>query len=186
MIKIKVFNTEIGLFQIENHRLIDELILVSLHHEPEVLKLERTWEQDFSSPTSSRYMSYNFLSFSGTDTLKEIIGLKVRDFFGLKDMNLWCQCWMNIHRKDQYLDWHTHEKCLISGHLTLQCEADSETVYFNEKFFRTQNNKGLLTIIGKPDVMHRTTLATGSNPRISIAFDVFESDVQKEESWVKL
>lgn len=186
----------IGIYYFEDPSKLDDLRDYILSKETQLLKLERTWKSDDNSPTSARYKSYNFLGdevlFPYTDEIptlfRSFLKRKVDQFY--QDLNWplkkrWLQCWVNIHHRGQNLKLHTHKDCKLSGHLTVTC-TNSRTHYVSDAYMEVVNEPGMLTLIGRELFPHGTSSVESDEPRISIAFDLYESDEKRFPHWVSL
>lgn len=186
----------LGFYRLPAPESLPDLAQYILTKETQILELDRTWSGDRASPTSARYKNYNFFGdskiFSPTDELLEtyrtFLRARINQFYeelGWEKKTRWLQSWVNIHHKGQFLHNHIHEDCRLSGHLTVACEG-TRTTYFHEGVFEVVNEPGILTLIGADRIPHRTSVVTTDKPRISIAFDVLESEEKKHPHWVKL
>lgn len=173
---------------LDDEQFIEELYDFCLEKEAEILQLPRTWEIDSTSPTSARYGSYNFLTFPSPivkrvfDSIKEAY-IELAENQKTPNESLWIQSWMNIHRKNEFLNIHRHLGFRAHGYLSVNTNGTS-TIYEidDEEDFEVKNRNGLLTLVGTDDIWHRVTPYTGDRVRISIAFDIIRSsDVSKSE-----
>lgn len=167
----------------------EQLQKIILASEEAILKLDPDWTPGHKSPTSARYRQYNFLNFPGSEDFKTFLRQSIDDFYRRMNWKIpksrYLQCWVNIHRNGEHLHAHAHQDCKMSGHMTVACQG-TRTTYFKETTFEIENEPGLLTLIGCDRVPHYTSPVIGDVPRISIAFDLYESDEKVREHWVKL
>lgn len=160
-----------------------------LDQEAAILELPRFWKEDYKSATSARYKYYNFLAFEGTDDFRAFLHKSVDDFYHRLNWPIttyrWLQCWVNVHRDGQFLAPHVHFDCKMSGHMTIACH-NSRTTYFNDHTFSLENEPGILTLLGAELVPHFTSPVPAGTTRISVAFDIYESNEKIKDHWVRL
>ena len=134
---------------------------------------------------SSRFKHFNVFAWEDPEIikLKKEVLEKYTDFldkFKLQRRKVWIQCWANVLRNNQAIDPHIHSITpfgYLVGHVCIQCE-DTSTVYINpvdqidnpEKF-DSPNAVGKFTIF-QSCIPHYTTVHTGKNERITLAFDL--------------
>ena len=140
---------------------------------------------------TARYQFFNFLKFksSALKGLQEHIIKNIRmcvNKFNKEGKNiptndLWIICWFNVLRKDEKIGQHKHrslldsEKSFLSGHLTIQAESTS-TYYLSvceNQGWCIENIPGEM-IIFPTYLPHYTDTTLSKNPRISVAFDVYD------------
>jgi hypothetical protein len=162
---------------------IRDLARFCLSVEPEILRRPVTWQTDSeSSPTSSRYGSYNFLMFP-SPLVKRVYDLLRATYLEFAHAqrrapeSLWVQSWVNIHRgPQQHLKVHRHLGFRAHGYLAVDT-AGSTTVYeIGDDDVVFENADGRMTLVGQDDVWHRVTPRDSEAPRISIAFDLLAND----------
>jgi len=87
--------------------------------------------------------------------------------------------WVNIYKKDTYLDWHKHGSDPVAhdgrwhGYVCVNAEP-SQTLYAddNKKLIKNIENRNGYITLSPAGLMHRVTPWTQINePRITIAFD---------------
>ncbi len=127
--------------------------------------------------TTSRFPYYNMLLLRDTAMINIFRAIQrwystAAERLGMERLPVWIQCWENVLRRDGHLHKHAHN-FFMHGHLTVATPG-SHTGYEFEtgEALEIRNEPGLLTLIGKPGVMHYTTPNPSDQPRISIAFDL--------------
>ena len=140
---------------------------------------------------TSRYQFYNFLRLKSPalEGLQKHIIKNIKmciNKFNEKGKqiptnDLWVICWFNVLRKNEKISKHQHrglwdaEKSFLSGHLTIQAESTS-THYLSlcERYaWSIENIPGQL-IIFPTYLPNYTDTTLSKNPRISVAFDVYD------------
>ena len=100
----------------------------------------------------------------------------------IKNIKYYTQCWLNVYRAGDYIDWHYHWEPEVKawhGFYCVDVEPNSETSYRipgkDDVHIRSQNN---LLVISKSDGdLHKSSeWDDTSRPRITIAFDIIPSD----------
>lgn len=116
---------------------------------------------------------FNKLFFFIRDTIREIGG----------DQDFYIQCWLNIYRKGDFIDWHSHWPEHLKtwhGFFCVDCEPSVTTYKIPKKTFIKKevivdvNSKNNLLVISKSDGdSHRTwAWEHADRDRITIAFDI--------------
>jgi hypothetical protein len=130
------------------------------------------------SPTW-HYRVYNtFCLTAGMDNFyklyKDLIAI-IKDYHQINEP-LWFQSWINYHMPTEVLDWHDHTESVFHGYISLRPQ-NTKTVFRN---FEVVNKVGLLYIgdVGKEHCVE--VLEPYTDPRITIAFDVFTEKNMKE------
>jgi hypothetical protein len=125
------------------------------------------------------YRVYNTFSLTaGMDNFymlyKDLIAI-IKDYHKI-DEPLWFQSWINYHMPNEVLHWHDHTESAFHGYLSLRPQK-TKTVFRN---FEIRNQVGLLYIgdTGKDHCVE--VLEPFTEPRITIAFDVFTEKRMKE------
>lgn len=129
---------------------------------------------------TGRYPYFNFLN---EQKIYNILVPKFKKIF--KKINLIypisIQCWANIFRYGEGIDWHKHSskefKNFISGNIFISGNSLPGTNYIisnNDKNFK--NVPGNLTLF-RSDIIHRVYPNTNKIPRISLAFDIYENKI---------
>ena len=128
------------------------------------------------------YNRYNIFSIGAGDlyfyTIYQLIVAAARDRVG-DDRPLWMQCWLNYHKEDEVLDWHDHaNEILLHGYLSI--EPRNTVTEFRE--FAIENKVGNL-YVGLSGLEHRVRVCEPyEGIRITIAFDIIESQSQKNSA----
>lgn len=72
--------------------------------------------------STSFFRYYSFVSLSAGSSLYYLlfkeIQKNIRKFYKKKGP-LWFQCWLNLHKQDQVLEWHNHEDCAFHGYVSI-------------------------------------------------------------------
>lgn len=185
-----------GFYRIEDKSMLPKYRDYILQKEQELMKLNLTWENEDNSPTSARYKNYNFLGdnklFMYDDEVPAHFRAELKkhldEFYqrlGWPKQKRWLQCWVNIHRKGHFLRMHTHDDCKMSGHMTITCN-NSRTTYVTSQFVEILNEPGIITFIGKDKFPHGTSMVEDDEPRISVAFDLYESEEKLRDHWISI
>lgn len=115
------------------------------------------------------YHGYNVFTLTATDSLmyalfKEL-QLMVRSVLG--DQPLWLQCWMNYHRPNEVLDWHSHE-WPYHGYISVEPKK-TNTVFADW----TIENKPAQVYFGEGQHSHKVeVLEDYEGYRTTLGFDV--------------
>jgi hypothetical protein len=135
---------------------------------------------------TSRWKSFNI--FAWTDPEIEKLKVKIHEKY-LEFLNAYnvprskiqIQCWANILREGEEIKAHIHQTgpwCYLGGHVTIQCENTS-TVYINPinqindpELYISYNKIGKITFF-QHNIPHYTTVHTGNEERITMAFDLY-------------
>ena len=89
---------------------------------------------------------------------------------------LWFQCWLNIHKKDEVLKWHTHYDSLYHGYISID-PKNTETVFEN---YIIKNKIGNV-YIGPSYRYHKVVNKKPyDDKRITIGFDVMDEKTIKK------
>lgn len=127
--------------------------------------------------SSAHYEQYNIFHFhtSNINKLFRLMQEKVRPV--LNDEQYMLQCWLNVFRKGQYVNWHGHwpeEHGVWHGYYCVNVEPSTTTYRFhNGDTVDVENNNGLL-VFGKSGLdEHRSSDWSDDNKeRVTIAFDI--------------
>ena len=139
-----------------------------------------------SNSTTSRFQSYNLLTWSHTEIkkLKSNIAKNIilyNDACGNETPDeIYITCWYNVLRFGQKIKPHHHSlkrDCYLSGHFNVQVN-DTSTVYMSPinqindpAEIDIKNNAGDMTLFPSY-IFHYTTPHYSFKPRITIAFDL--------------
>lgn len=127
---------------------------------------------------TSRFAHFNVLKWWGTKKLKEEIKKNYYAYFDKEIPILYIQCWANVMRTGQQIKPHKHrekndkKEFALSGNLTVFVDQESYTFYDS---LPVLNKNGRMTLFPS-DVVHWTSVYTGESNRVSIAFDIIDSD----------
>ena len=150
-----------------------------------------------STMTTRLFSNYNVLlyPFPGMHELYE----EIKSFFydthkyhnGDPSEKFYIQCWINVYRKGDFIDWHGHwsSECnSYHGFYCVQTGEESGTLY------RIPNVDGEVYIPSKPNRLvisksdndlHRSTeWLDEKNPRITIAFDIVPRQYVDPYQWL--
>lgn len=135
---------------------------------------------DYGSFTSANHMKYNLFNFHlhSVNDLYRAIQTKVRPH--LPDDRYMIQCWLNVFRKGQFIDWHGHwpEEFKVWHGFYCVNVGDSTTTYkFGDTETVVQDHNGLI-VFGKSagDVHRSSEWDQEDKHRITIAFDIIPID----------
>jgi hypothetical protein len=163
--------------QISDDAYLKKLYQFCLSKEKSILNKKLTWENESDNPTTSRYGSYNFLDYKNplVTKFKKVIKKACVEMFEnlrIPRENLWILCWVNIHRNGQFLGKHTHQGCLMHGHLTVRT-TNTFTVYGEKSNIICRNENGMVSVLGRERIPHYVTpYKENEGARVSIAFDI--------------
>ena len=89
---------------------------------------------------------------------------------------LWFQSWLNFHKKDEVLNWHSHADVLFHWYISI----DPKNTITEFEDYEIKNEIGLM-YIGPGYKKHRVkVLEDFKDERITIAFDVMSEEVYKK------
>ena len=125
--------------------------------------------------STSFFRYYSFVSLSAGSSLYYLlfkeIQKNIRNFYKKKGP-LWFQCWLNLHKQDQVLEWHNHQDCAFHGYVSID-PKNTETEFKN---FTVKNEAGKM-YLGPAYEYHKVNvLSPFEGQRITIAFDVVNVD----------
>jgi hypothetical protein len=172
-------------YRFNNDAFMAHLREVCLGVEEDILKLPvaDNWETEQSDQemkqfgTTSRFPYYNMLLLRDTALIHIFRAIQrcymsMAEHQGIDHAPVWVQCWENVLRRDGHLHKHAHD-IFMNGPLTVATPGSRTGYEFeNGEGVEVENEQGLLTLIGRPGVMHYTTPNPSDEPRISIAFDL--------------
>jgi hypothetical protein len=134
---------------------------------------------------TSRFENFNVFTWNHIliDYLKQEIFSRYLDFLesvGAPRRKVWIQCWANVMRDGQSIAPHlhgVHPYTYLGGNLVIACNSTS-TIFVNPinqinepVGYESVNEPGKLTLF-QNCIPHYTTKHTGSQERITIAFDL--------------
>ena len=134
----------------------------------------------FNQPSSTwfyRYYNATCLTFGSPLYFKMFIDLQklIRKILKTKKP-LWYQCWLNFHKQEEVLDWHTHIESILHGYISID-PKETETEF---KGYIIKNKIGNI-YFGKPENPHRVNvLKKFDGNRITVAFDVMSEKNVKD------
>lgn len=153
-----------------------------------------------SPSTTKSFMHYNLLLYPlpGFHNLYQEISSFFKDChklcFGETQEQFSSQCWLNVYKKGEYIDWHRHwpkESGGWHGFFCIDTEPDSYTTYRWQQGPQAGkelkiDSKDNLMVIGLSDGdEHRSSEWGHERPRITIAFDILPTKFIYEHSYVK-
>jgi hypothetical protein len=175
-----IVNDYLYSFQIDsinNEKLFNKCLVVEniiIHTTPPV---EKGW---YGNLASAKNQSYNLFTFPVTE-LHQLYGEMVKNITPLldKDTTYVLKSWMNVYRKGDRVNWHTHwpsEYKVWHGFYCVNVgENESATIYkipgIEDNISVTSKN-GLLVIGKSENDKHSSTIWQGERPRITLAFDI--------------
>ena len=133
----------------------------------------------YGSKTTASYSQYNLLSFpiESFQNLYHNMVSVIKPCL-LKETHV-LQCWLNIFRGSEFIDWHDHWKKkfrVVHGFYCVNVTPSFTEYKFDhlpDNIFKVESKEGLL-VFGKSDGdVHRSSpWHDNDNPRITIAFDI--------------
>jgi hypothetical protein len=132
-----------------------------------------------NKPSTGFYRYYNCIGLlTGSKEYYKMfkdIFKKIRMFSNTKEP-LWFQCWLNFHKKNELLKWHSHPDALFHGYVSID-PKNTETVF--EKY--TIKNKIGNVYIG-PSYRHHKVVCKNDykGERITLGFDVVDENTIKK------
>ena len=188
VIAIGVMSTElIGIKKSDDYNLYSSPFIVA--HSHNVVEAATNIHTKFiklfgPDDTTTTYYKYNIFTMTAGDpyfyTIFRQISAAIRDKVG-DDRPLWMEAWLNYHKEDEVLDWHTHdEDYLLHGYLSIE-PMNTVTEFKN---FTIENKVGNL-YVGKtgPGFAHAVKVREPyGGDRITFAFDVIDSTYANELS----
>lgn len=102
----------------------------------------------------------------------------------------WIQCWLNVYKRGDYIDWHTHWPTQfkswhgyygldVEGSVTTYRVPDDKRPYITVD---VENKTGQVIISPSDNDEHRTWPWDKDEPRITVAFDIIPSETLIGES----
>jgi len=91
--------------------------------------------------------------------------------FTRDDGPLWFQSWLNFHLENEVLDWHRHRNSVVHGYISIEPHR-TKTLF---ESYEIVNEIGNLYIALSGQMHKVEVLAPYKTPRITIAFDVFNT-----------
>lgn len=132
--------------------------------------------------TTSLYASYNLMMypFEGFHELFMEINNIFQSFKKYKKVEhtkFYMQCWLNVFKKDEYVDWHSHwlpQYHAWHGFYCVQVGESNTTYSLSNGEQVSVTSKDNLLVLSKSDGdKHKSSLWTDANmDRITIAFDI--------------
>jgi len=141
--------------------------------------IEPNW---YGNLTTAHHEKYNFLTFPTKEINKLYHELQKVIYPYLEDRVYYIKSWVNVFRKNQKVDWHSHwspEKKIWHGFYCVQV-GKSHTEYKLpgvKKTIKIISKEGLI-VFGKSDGdKHRSSQwKEKEKPRVTIAFDIIPLD----------
>jgi hypothetical protein len=130
------------------------------------------------SITTKVWQYYNLFSFNKPELNKLFEDIKK---FFVERYNPTCDyyisAWVNIHKKDEFLDWHWHwetEKQTYHGYVAIQSEPSNTSYIFpgQEGIYVHNNKNGLIMLNKSEGDQHCVSIWKEDFDRISVAFDI--------------
>lgn len=132
---------------------------------------------DYGSFTSANHKKYNLFNFHTPELNNLYKALQSTIIPKIPKDHYMIQCWLNVFRRGQFIDWHAHwpaEHKVIHGYYCVNV-GDSITSYKfpNGAGTEVANRDGLLVFGKSEDDLHRSSEWTDEKvPRVTIAFDI--------------
>ena len=154
------------------------------------LPLDTIWEnndgQKFAPNTTKAFSQYNVLTFP-LPQIHELYHEIKKFFYGCEKTyygtnlkcNYFCQAWINVYKKGQFIDWHGHHYNVARawhGFISVSTEP-SETIYkfLNDKILSVPNYDGQLILGLSENNKHKTNpWPFEDRNRVTIAFDIID------------
>ena len=133
----------------------------------------------YGSKTTASYSQYNLLSFpvESFQNLYHNMVSVIKPCLPKETHVL--QCWLNIFRGNEFIDWHNHWKKkfrVIHGFYCVHVTPSFTEYKFDhlpDNIFKVKSSEGLLVFGKSNGDLHRSSpWHDHNNPRITIAFDI--------------
>lgn len=133
----------------------------------------------YGSFTTSHYSDYNLFTFPVPESIRLYKELK-KYCLPFLDSNesYWIQCWINVFRKGDFIDWHDHWASKFKVWHGFYCvDVDNSFTEYKlpnvKNIIKVPSKEGRL-VFGKSDGdKHKSSKWENENkPRITIAFDI--------------
>lgn len=138
--------------------------------------------------TTANFYYYNIFSYHTPELNRLLKNLKISIYPVLESKEYVFQSWVNIYRKNEFIDWHSHDwegsKKSYHGYFCVDVEP-SITSYIIPGGFNidVQNKNGMLIFGKSAGDAHKTTEWKYDIPRITIAFDIIPLDIYTREKY---
>ena len=132
---------------------------------------------DQSSTAFYRYYNCISLLVGSTYYYKMFQDLfKIIRKYSKSKKSLWVQCWLNFHKENSLLKWHSHPDALFHGYISID-PKNTETVF---KKYTIKNKIGNVYI--GPSLNEHKVISKKSytDDRITIGFDVIDEKTIKK------
>jgi hypothetical protein len=175
-----------GLYTAECDLDLNTLRKSSLEMEKIVKSVFRSSDSNFggtSTETTKLYAQYNLCLYPLPmihELYWAIHGMFhtcLSDHFGKVDDKFVMQSWLNVYRKGEYIDWHSHTNTRSAWHgfFCVDVEPKSSTFYRwkdsnTEIEIESKNNLIVMGLCNGDE--HKSSVWNKSKPRITIAFDI--------------
>ena len=140
------------------------------------------------SKTTNAYRQYSLLSFpikSFQDLYHNIVTV-IKPLLPKETHVL--QCWLNVFRDNEYIDWHGHwppEMRAIHGFYCVNVTPSFTEYKFKHipgKVFKVDSKEGLMVFGKSNNDLHRSSpWNNNSEPRVTIAFDIIPLSTMNED-----
>jgi len=130
----------------------------------------------YGSKTTASYSQYNLLTLpiESFQNLYHNIVTVIKPC--LPDETYMIQCWLNVFRGNEFIDWHGHwNKKFRVVHGFYCCSVTPSFTEYQFEFgnvVKVNSVEGLLVFGNSNGDIHRSSPWTGFGPRITIAFDI--------------
>jgi hypothetical protein len=154
--------------------------VIDKHFREKILEVDYAEDEGKSTPlTTQGFEHYNLLmyGFDGFHSLYFEIQKLFRQVNQINE-NYYIQCWLNMYKKDDFVDWHNHypSKCNSwHGFFCVDCEPSKTTYQLPDtsKLVDIVSENNLLVLSKSDGDRHRTWPWESNNrDRITIAFDI--------------
>jgi hypothetical protein len=137
-----------------------------------------TTNTPFKTFTTANYLHYNLFTFRHPELITLFTHLRNNIAGFLKsDERYVLQCWLNVFRKGEFINWHHHWPVgsgVIHGYYCVNV-GDSLTSYQipgNDHIVEVHNQDGLLVFGRSEGDRHKSSEWNRDDPRVTMAFDV--------------
>lgn len=138
-----------------------------------------------TSPPSTRAASeYNVLTFMYPEIHNLYRGIREKFlqfekiYYGKnKELDYYCQAWINVYNKGQYADWHNHggeKSFFFHGFVCVDTHYSHTTYIVGENHIDVESKDGQIVIASNAYKHRSHPWNDDSRPRITVAFDICE------------
>lgn len=135
--------------------------------------------------TTKLFSQYNCFMYPMYEfhELYEEIRQCFHEVYGGNDKH-YIQCWLNVYKKGEFIDWHTHWQAETNSWHGFYCADVGEDSYTDYKIplngeikeIRVKSENNLLVLGKSENDTHRSSEWTHDSPRVTLAFDIVPRD----------